>query len=352
MLCCMCVIVVDSDMHSHEQFLQLTASLNPIYMIQLFVQSVVQPVGPTGKYLQLCVHNAAGCQTGCVMYKDIFQLSAGCMNSSYLIHETQHPTVHIMYTPLQLVVQPAVSCKHSYNPLSNRLDECLHDAAGSTMVVQLVVSCICSFRFTLCQTLWINRNILLSQVHNLEARTTKSASHRLQCFDTVGMQISSDEVRTWLSIICEVQMSCLWCSWCHCHTIISCFITIQHRQVILEKMPLNQWHSQNFPLGGLQYTLANFVIFALNTTGISRHILTPYSSWWWCAFSALTLLVGQQEEHPARKKLSDGVLARLSVWDKMQICIWSSWCHCHPSSLAYPGCPGKKAVKHMCACVC
>jgi len=26
------------------------------------------------------------------------------------------------------------------------------------------------------------------------------------------------------------------------------------------------------------------------------------------AFSALTLLVGSQEEHPARKKLSDGVL--------------------------------------------
>ena len=25
-----------------------------------------------------------------------------------------------------------------------------------------------------------------------------------------------------------------------------------------------------------------------------------------CAFSALTLLVGRQEEHPARKKLSDG----------------------------------------------
>jgi len=32
-----------------------------------------------------------------------------------------------------------------------------------------------------------------------------------------------------------------------------------------------------------------------------------------CAFSALTLLVGQQEEHPACKKLSGGVLAWLSV---------------------------------------
>jgi len=39
------------------------------------------------------------------------------------------------------------------------------------------------------------------------------------------------------------------------------------------------------------------------------------------AFSALTLLVGQQEGHPACKKLSGGVLEWLSVWSKMQTCI-------------------------------
>jgi len=32
------------------------------------------------------------------------------------------------------------------------------------------------------------------------------------------------------------------------------------------------------------------------------------------AFSALTLLVGRQEGHPACKNLSGGVLAWLSVW--------------------------------------
>ena len=41
-------------------------------------------------------------------------------------------------------------------------------------------------------------------------------------------------------------------------------------------------------------------------------------------FSALTLLVGQQEGHPACKKLSGGVLAWLSVWSKVQTCIWPS----------------------------
>jgi len=35
-------------------------------------------------------------------------------------------------------------------------------------------------------------------------------------------------------------------------------------------------------------------------------------------FSALTLLVGQQEGHPACKKLSGGVLAWLSVWSEVQ----------------------------------
>jgi len=42
------------------------------------------------------------------------------------------------------------------------------------------------------------------------------------------------------------------------------------------------------------------------------------------AFSALTLLVGRQEGHPACKKLSGGVLTWLSVWSKVQTCIRSS----------------------------
>ena len=52
------------------------------------------------------------------------------------------------------------------------------------------------------------------------------------------------------------------------------------------------------------------------------------------AFSALTLLVGRQEGHPACKKLSSEVLAWLSVWSEVQTCIWPSWCHCHSLSLA------------------
>jgi len=50
--------------------------------------------------------------------------------------------------------------------------------------------------------------------------------------------------------------------------------------------------------------------------------------WDYAAFSALTLLVGRQEGHPACKKLSGRVLAWLSVWSEVQNCIWPSRCHC------------------------
>jgi len=61
------------------------------------------------------------------------------------------------------------------------------------------------------------------------------------------------------------------------------------------------------------------------------------------------------------------VLAWLSVWSEVQmICIWSSWCHCHPiiscfikilngSAFlvpAYPGCPGKEVMKWLWYCIC
>jgi len=57
----------------------------------------------------------------------------------------------------------------------------------------------------------------------------------LQCFDTLaGCQEEhlvckklSDEVLQWLPVWSEAQMICIWCSWCHCHSIIYWFIKIQ-----------------------------------------------------------------------------------------------------------------------------
>ena len=83
------------------------------------------------------------------------------------------------------------------------------------------------------------------------------------------------------------------------------------------------------------------------------------------AFSALTLLVGRQEGHPACKKLSGEVLAWLSVWSEVQTCIMAELM---PLPLtvscfskiqigftylvpAHPGSPGKRAVKRVYVCV-
>ena len=52
-----------------------------------------------------------------------------------------------------------------------------------------------------------------------------------------------------------------------------------------------------------------------------------------CCFLQCLLpsVLWRQEEHPACKKLSDGVLMWLSVWSEVQIVrIWSSWYHCIP----------------------
>jgi len=55
-----------------------------------------------------------------------------------------------------------------------------------------------------------------------------------------------------------------------------------------------------------------------------KYFFQPYSAFSAFAFSALTLLVGRQEGHPACKKLSGEVLAWLPVWSDVQTCIWPS----------------------------
>ena len=62
--------------------------------------------------------------------------------------------------------------------------------------------------------------------------------------------------------------------------------------------------------------------------------------------SALMLLVGWQKGHPACKKLNVGVLAWLSVWGEVQICMWPRRCHCqslapvNPDWFDLPDSPG------------
>jgi len=85
------------------------------------------------------------------------------------------------------------------------------------------------------------------------------------------------------------------------------------------------------------------------------------------AFSALMLLVGRQEGHPACKKhhKSGGVLVWLSVWSEVQTCIMAQLMPVPPTFscfskiqigftflvLAHLGSPGQRAFKRVCVCV-
>jgi len=73
----------------------------------------------------------------------------------------------------------------------------------------------------------------------------------------------------------------------------------------------------------------NDIVRVLFISQLTWLILASLSCYTPAAFSALTLLVGRQEGHPAWKKLSGGVLAWLSVWSEVQTCILPSRCHCH-----------------------
>ena len=70
------------------------------------------------------------------------------------------------------------------------------------------------------------------------------------------------------------------------------------------------------------------------------------------AFSALTLLVGRRDGHPACKKLSGGVLAWLSAWSEVHTCIWSAGATATHLPAAHSGSHGQRAVKRVCVCVC
>jgi len=69
------------------------------------------------------------------------------------------------------------------------------------------------------------------------------------------------------------------------------------------------------------------------------------------AFSALMLSVGWQEEHPACKKLSGGVLAWLSAWSEVQTCFSKIQIGFTFLVPAHVGSPGKRAIKRACVCV-
>ena len=86
----------------------------------------------------------------------------------------------------------------------------------------------------------------------------------------------SGGVLAWLSVCSKVQ-TCIWPSWCHCYSLS--FASVKSRLVLPFWYWLTRVVPEKGPLNGCVCVCAYV-----------------------CAFSALTLLVGRQEGHPACKK--------------------------------------------------
>jgi len=93
--------------------------------------------------------------------------------------------------------------------------------------------------------------------------------------------------------------------------------TLGHLRAVEQPEPVNQHHSKI-----IINNIINIIIIINMHVYCALHDIPVHSTH---AFSALTLLVRRQEEHPACKRLSDELLSWLSVWSEVQmICIWSS----------------------------
>ena len=105
---------------------------------------------------------------------------------------------------------------------------------------------------------------------------------------------------------------------CYCHLIYTWSLSV-HGSASITWKPTNGWRMESLCPGDSAVWCIH--LLHSNYPFSSSHYLKCFDA-------------GRQEGHQACKKLSGGVLARLSVWSEMQTCIWPSWCHCHSMSLA------------------
>ena len=108
---------------------------------------------------------------------------------------------------------------------------------------------------------------------------------------------------------------------------------------------------------------ADDILCTCMTIGLLLHVIWWTGCFYHHLFSALTLLVGQQEGHLACEKiLSGGVLAWLSVWSEVQTCIMAQLMPLPLTVSCFikiqigftfliPARPAKRAIKRACACV-
>ena len=146
-----------------------------------------------------------------------------------------------------------------------------------------VCICLCSY------------NLIVGSCFDFQVTYSKTACHsgwnrwvvRTLICDCVSLHAHVTEISTWSAMICEWKLSDSW---------------LHSSRLLIHSV---HWRTYVLPLLLVCFFFYIFIAFSALTL----------------AFSALMLLVGRQEGHPACKKLSGGVLVWLSVWSKVQTCI-------------------------------
>jgi len=104
------------------------------------------------------------------------------------------------------------------------------------------------------------------------------------------------------------------------------------------EMPFGLWtwvgpRNRVLDAGALRRHLANTTELSLCSSDAASCQITLTTCYYYCYSLQCfdTVWLGVRKSIRPAKKLTDEVLEWLSVWSKVQmICIWSTWCHCHP----------------------
>jgi len=96
----------------------------------------------------------------------------------------------------------------------------------------------------------------------------------------------SDEVLAWLSVWNEVRVICMWSSWCHCHSVISCFFKIQIDLTFL--VPTYLGCPRKEPINRVSVWLSYNNVVQLGVFFSQIIILLDIYHWCWIKWSLFT----------------------------------------------------------------
>jgi len=175
-------------------------------------------------------------------------------------------------------------CVYAEDANSNVLPKCW-DGRGTDQLAGVITGRNCLAAVTHCGTTYVEKlaccvrlrvlypaSIGLDEVLHWDGKSICQLSEFATSNLMYGVRFS-DEVLVWLSVWSEVQIVCIWSSWCHCHpktlsSLAWCksglILPFCYRltQVVLEKRPLNGCSSSSSTLSEFDISLQFYVHFS------------------------------------------------------------------------------------------